>query len=214
MAVGGHTITIVGCGPGSADYLAPAARAAVETADVLVGAGRLLDLFAKSQAERIEVTGKISEALDRVEHLPDYRNVAVLVSGDPGLFSLAKLVIARFGRDRCRVVAGISSVQVAFAQIGLDWADARIVSAHMRDPVVDPGLRQADKIAVFCGRQDSLKWIRNVLLNEIGLDRRIFVMEDLTLESERVREVQADDLATLSVSSRTIVLILKEELLT
>ena len=62
------------------------------------------------------------------------RRVAVLVSGDPGLYSLAQNVVRRFGREHCEVVPAVSSVQVAFARLGLDWADARILSAHGRTP--------------------------------------------------------------------------------
>ena len=47
MEVKGPAIVIVGCGPGSPDYLTPLARRAVERAEVLVGASRLLDLFAE-----------------------------------------------------------------------------------------------------------------------------------------------------------------------
>ena len=70
----------------------------------------------------------------RIESLRPEGPVTVLVSGDPGFFSLAKLVLRRFGRENCRIVPGISSVHVAFSRICLDWADAKIISAHVSDP--------------------------------------------------------------------------------
>ncbi len=48
MAIEDQSISIVGCGPGSLDYLTPAALRAIEEAEVLVGAIRLLDLFPAS----------------------------------------------------------------------------------------------------------------------------------------------------------------------
>lgn len=213
MAIGKRTITIVGCGPGSPMYVTPAAEAAVSEADVIVGAQRLLDLFPASRAERIVVSGKINEALDRIEARQDSGAIAVLVSGDPGLFSLARLVTKRFGRAHCRIVPGVSSAQVAFAQLGLTWTDAKIISAHKQDPEPDPSLHNTDKIAVLAGRKESLDWIANQLPVDSWEDRRIFVMEDLTLESQRIREIQHDRLATLNVSPRTIVLIVRKSLL-
>ncbi|MFH1114143.1 MAG: precorrin-6y C5,15-methyltransferase (decarboxylating) subunit CbiE [Pseudomonadota bacterium] len=213
MEVTEGLITIVGCGPGSLDYVTRAAQKAVARADVLVGAQRLLDLFPASPAERVVVRGKIAEALDAVEARYRSRSVAVLVTGDPGLFSLAGLVIKRFGRNRCRVIPGISSIQAAFAQIGLDWADARIVSAHKQDPEPDPSLRSADKIAVLGGREESLKWIADHLLMDSDVDRRIFVMENLTLDNETVREAGRDELATLAVVPSTVVVIVRAGLL-
>ena len=41
MEVNENSITIVGCGPGSADYLMPVAHKAIAHAQVLVGAQRL-----------------------------------------------------------------------------------------------------------------------------------------------------------------------------
>ncbi len=206
-------ITIVGCGPGSPDYVTPAARAVVERADALVGAKRLLDLFASHRGKRVEVTTDMDEILASIGDLAEAGSVAVLVSGDPGLFSLCKLVIERFGTAACQVIAGVSSVQAAFAKIGLDWSDARIISAHKRDPDVDPRtLLEADKIAILGGRQGSADWIAEFLKSDDAKDRTVFVCEDLTLESERVREVAPAQLPTLELSTRVIVLIVKSEL--
>ena len=47
-----HPIVIVGCGPGSPDYLTAAAIRAVQEAEVLVGARRLLELFPAHPGER------------------------------------------------------------------------------------------------------------------------------------------------------------------
>jgi len=203
-----QNIAIIGCGPGSPDYLTPAARQAVERAEVLVGAQRLLDLFPASRAERIAVGANVGKALDEISARRG-RRIGVLVTGDPGLCSLALPVLRRFGRDACEVIAGVSSVQVAFARLGLDWLDARILSAHERDPEVDAAsLAQAGKIAVLAGRPESLRWIAG-LAKSLGDDRQVFVCENLTLEDERVREATPSELAALQASSRTVVLLVK-----
>ncbi|MDQ7783411.1 MAG: precorrin-6y C5,15-methyltransferase (decarboxylating) subunit CbiE [Desulfomonilaceae bacterium] len=213
MEVIDRTITIVGCGPGSVDYVTGAAENAVDRAEVLVGAQRLLDLFQNSSAERVVVGGGISEVLEEIENRLSATSVTILVTGDPGLFSLAKLVIERFGRDRCRIIPGISSVQAAFAQIGLDWADAKIVSTHKQDPEPHPSLRSAEKIAILAGRKPSLKWIADHVLADFADDRRIFVMENLTLDDETIREVRHDELSTLNVGPNTVVVIVKRSLI-
>lgn len=213
MASEDHRIVIVGCGPGSARYLTPASVNAVRDADVLVGAPRLLALFPGSGAERIPVDAAIDATLDAVAARLGQSRIAVLVSGDPGIFSLAAAAIKRFGRDACRVIPGISSVQAAFAAIGLDWANALIISAHKSDPTHDSAWSAADKIAVLGGRSAALTWIANKLLPALE-DRRVFVCEDLTLEGERVREVSGDELKTLRVSPQTVVLIIRRSVLT
>lgn len=204
-------ITIVGCGPGSPAYLTQAAMEAVRNAELLVGARRLLELFPQVRAERLVLQENLQQLLDAIESSSKQKRIAVLVRGDPGLFSLGRLVIRRFGPRRCQVIPGISSVQVAFARLGLDWADARIISAHKEDPEPEPFFWDADKIAVLGGRRESLRWLAGRLVEQAAGSRRVFVCEELTLEGEDIREVEPKELAELDASSRTLMLIIKRE---
>lgn len=206
MAIDGHPITIVGCGPGSVDCLTVEAIRAVESADVLVGARRLLEMFPQSGSERIAVGADIERALDEVASRCGSKRIAVLVTGDPGLCSLAQPVIRRFGREMCKVIPGISSVQVAFARVGVDWYGAKIISVHGREP--DEVLHPEDKFAILTEGTASLPWVAN-FAEGMGNDVQVFVCEDLTLENERIRQVEPSHLAGTAISTRTIVLLIK-----
>ena len=117
-----HPIVIVGCGPGSPDYLTAAAIRAVQEAEILVGARRLLELFHDHPGERIIMEAHTEKVLAAIADRPD-KKMAVLVTGDPGLASLARPILKRFGRNRCRVIPGVSSLQAAFARLGwIGWA--------------------------------------------------------------------------------------------
>ena len=214
MAVEKKKIIIVGCGPGAADYITPAAEAAAGKADVLIVSQRLKDLFPECPADRIDSGTDVAGILDTIaSRRDDGRQVVLLATGDPGIASLAQPVIRRFGRENCEVIPGISSVQVAFARLGLGWQDARIVTAHSRNPEVSAAdLREARKIAILGGRPEAITWTAG-LIAELGGGRRVFLCEDLTLPGERIREVAPNDLAGLPVSSRAIVLIIRGELL-
>lgn len=212
MAVGQYSITIVGCGPGSIDCMTGEAVRAVESADVLVGANRLLEMFAQISVERVAVGADIEGALNEIEARYQEQRVVVLVTGDPGICSLARPVIRRFGRGKCRVIPGISSVQTAFARVGVDWYGAAIISLHGRDSEMSAEqLSLCDKIAILTEGSKSMPQIAEIAgsMNEY----QVFVCEDLTLESEQVRQVDVNELAGLEISSRTIVLLIKEQLL-
>jgi len=212
MAIAGQ-ITIVGCGPGSPEYVTPAAIAAVEKADLVIGPERLLVLFASRPLKSVVVNSSVEQVLDVIEQRTDCKNIAVLVTGDPGIFSLARLVIERFGRKQCRVIPGISSIQAAFARIGLDWVDAKIISAHKEDPYLDESSLKSDKIAVLLGRAGSLRWVADHIVENAPADRRIFIFENLTMDNESMRETRREELRDLHVSSRTVVLVIKGDLL-
>ena len=208
MAGPERKILIAGCGPGAADHVTPAVRQAVKRAEVLVGAARLLELFPGSRAVRVPVTRDVGAALEAIGQWRVRKRVVVLVSGDPGLCSLARPIIRRFGAGVCEVLPGVSSVQVAFARVGLDWLGARLVDAHGRTPSVDEAeLAATEKIAVLAGTPKALRWTAR-LAQRLRPARRVVVCEDLTLPGERVRDVPAAELARLPASSRTIILLL------
>jgi cobalt-precorrin-7 (C5)-methyltransferase len=208
-------ITIVGCGPGALDHLPPVAREAIAQAEVLVGARRLLDLFPEVMAERIVVGADIPGTLQQMEQAGAHAGsckIAVLVSGDPGLCSLAQPVLRRFGRARCRVIPGISSIQTAFARLGLDWFGARLVSAHQHTPDVDPAsLADEDKIAVLSGSDATNLWIV-AAAEQLAATHTAFVCQDLTLPEEQVSQIPDGELISASLPSRSIVLFIRKEL--
>lgn len=214
MAFEKKRFIIVGCGPGAEEHITPAARAAAARADVLIVSKRLQRLFPEVAAERIDSGAGIEETLDRMAARRDAGlQVVLLATGDPGIASIAQSVTDRFGRENCEVIPGISSIQVAFARLGLDWQEVRIITAHSHDPKeAAADLRPVGKIAILGGRDGSLRWAAE-LIPELGEGRCLFLCENLTMPDERIREVRTDELVRMTVLSRAIVLIVKKELL-
>jgi precorrin-6y C5,15-methyltransferase (decarboxylating) CbiE subunit len=203
-------ITIAGCGPGGLDYITPAALTAIQQADVLVGAVRLLASFPGNKARQIPVGADVDSALDQMKTCKG-RKVTVLVTGDPGLCSLAKPVIKRFGLSACRIIPGISSVQTAFARAGSDWQDARIINAHSGHSAIPPAsLAGLPKIAVLAGHESARGWLQAVA-DVLGRSYRIVICENLTLANERVRTVTPTTLKSFKMTSRCIILWIKKE---
>jgi precorrin-6y C5,15-methyltransferase (decarboxylating) CbiE subunit len=207
VALNTETITIVGCGPGAKDYLIPAGRAAIRRAKILAGAPRLLAAFASETQTRIIMKkGDVNALLDEMTPYVGLKKIAVLVTGDPGLRSLAKNVIERFGRSRCRVIPGISSVQTAFARAALDWHDARVITAHGGTPAEEPAeIAGLKKIAILAGGESSRTWLCS-LASALGGEYQIMVCSNLTLPDERVEYISADEMQTVSLPSRSVVL--------
>ena len=205
---------IVGCGPGSPLYVTEAARQAVAGAEVLVGSRRLLELFPNSPAARILVEADIPAILAKIADIRAAGgNIAVLVSGDPGLYSLARQVLQRFGRERCEVIPAVSSVQVAFARLGLDWSDARILSAHAAAPEITADeLRRADKLAILAGAKGALRWAASAA-RLLESSHAAVLCENLTLDGERIAHLSPGQLDSIDAASLAIVLLIRRTLL-
>ena len=201
------TITIIGCGPGSPEYMTPAARKAAMEANYLIGSRRLLDLVPYAKGERLENAGHASKVIELIEGKSAEGKVAVLVSGDPGVSSLARPLIDKVGAENCRVIAGISSVQVAFAAIGHSWQEARIISAHGADPEKDGP--PADKYAVLLGRPESVKWVAAFTTRLEG-EWDAWVCQNLTMENEMITKVDSDALEWVETTSLALVLLVRK----
>lgn len=213
MAMRIKPILIIGCGPGSLEYVTPLAYKMAYQADILVGARRLLNLFPATMAKHIPVSAPIEKLLDQLEKIPSDKKIVILVTGDPGLLSLAQPVITRFGRDSCRVIAGVSSLQTAFAALGLNWHDALVIDAHGDLPELSCcDFTASRKIAVYAGKKESFPWMA-ALGRLLGSAYRIFLCADLTLPGEIVREITVEKLSAEDYPTLSVVIFVKKELL-
>jgi precorrin-3B C17-methyltransferase len=91
------SLTVVGLGPGSLDQLTPAARAAVEGADVVFGYRAYLELAGSllGDKERVEghMTGETERARGAIARARGGARVALVSSGDAGVYGMASLVL-------------------------------------------------------------------------------------------------------------------------
>lgn len=121
-------LTIVGLGPGAAAMQTPQATAALAGATDLVGYATYLDRVPHQPGQNRHASDNRVE-LDRARHALSLaaagRNVAVVSSGDPGVFAMASAVFEAMdhGDPAWRaldvvVVPGISAMLAAAARLG------------------------------------------------------------------------------------------------
>lgn len=128
-----QVIKIVGVGPGSVAYLTAAGAEALAQAQVLVGAQRLLQEHAQPRQEVYALGADLEAAVDLIRSYSSDKRVAVLVSGDTGLYSFATYLASKFSKDQLEFIPGISSVQLMFARLQTPWQDAVVLSRHGRE---------------------------------------------------------------------------------
>jgi len=211
MAVNRNKLFIVGCGPGGPEFVTPAAQRAVAQAQAVMGSARLLRLFPESGERQFPLPPAVAPAIEAVAERLQAGSVAALVSGDPGLFSLARPLVEHFGKENCEIIPAVSSLQVAFARLGLDWADARIISAHGRVPEATADeLSDSAKIAVLGGTREATAWVGQ-LAERLQPTHTLFVCENLTLPEEAVREVQPGELGRMELCSLAIMILVRRD---
>lgn len=204
-------IRIIGAGPGAPEYFSLAGRRAAQESDIVVGSQRLLELVSNHPMRRVAGPA-VESTLAAISSCAPEKTVSVLVSGDPGLLSLARLVIARFGRFACEVIPGISSLQVAFARVALDWYDAKVVDAHGSAPELSPSALAAEaKTAIFLGSARAASWLSD-LSAALRSSHALVACSHLTQPNEYVREVLPENLPSLATAPSTVLLVLRKDL--
>ncbi|MCK8825528.1 precorrin-6y C5,15-methyltransferase (decarboxylating) subunit CbiE [Fuchsiella alkaliacetigena] len=179
-------IYILGIGPGSEEYLLPITRRLATEADVLIGGRRALDLFSDLNKEELVIKADLEKILNFIKENYQQRQIAVLVSGDPGLYSMLNYLGRHFERQHLEVIPGVSSLQLGFARAKLVWQDAYITSLHGRskDELVDI-LAKEEKVGFFTDHKFPPNQIAEFLLAKGVTDKRAFVGERLSYADER-----------------------------
>ncbi len=123
-------LSVVGLGPGAADWRTPEAEAAVAGAEHLVGYSLYLDLLGRLAEGKARHDYALGEETERVRSALSLaaagESVALICSGDPGIYAMAALVFEQieaaeepaWGRVAVTVAPGISALQAAAARLG------------------------------------------------------------------------------------------------
>ena len=213
-------LTVVGMGDDGPDGLAPAARAVVEQARVVVGGQRHLDLVGHlDRVGHLDPPGPgaresipwprpfsaLADTLDRFRG----RSVCVLATGDPTCYGVGSILVERFGRDAVRIIPAPSAFSLARARLGWAAQEVETLSLHGRplallQPFVQPGARL---LALSADASTPAEVAR--LLRERGYGgSRLTVLSHLGGGNERIHAATADsyrsgdaaaDLNTLAV---------------
>ena len=119
-------IYVVGIGPGSKDMMTIEAIKAIENADVIVGYKTYINLIAEFIEDKEVVSNGMRQEIDRckkaVEIAKEGKNVAVVSSGDAGIYGMAGLILELTTKEEkevpVKVVPGVTASIGAAAILG------------------------------------------------------------------------------------------------
>ena len=138
-------ITIVGIGEDGPSGLTSASREALESAEIIMGPKRHLELIGYTTPRQIEWPVPFSDGIGVLRGL-EGRNVAVLASGDPFWFSAGRAISTAFKRDEWRALPVPSVFSLAASRLGWPIEDTLCIGLHAAPlarlrPHLAPGLR-------------------------------------------------------------------------
>ena len=180
---------VMGIGPGSPEYLTFKSKKVADSADVLVGSKRALDLFPENKGEKLELdAGNMESALKlAVLKVRDGKSVVLLSTGDPGFSGVLKPVLKLSGNVDVEVVPGISSIQLCSAKLQIPWDDADLITLHGKGVSKDIlGIMDNGKPTIILPNFKVNEIAQFFMDNGVDPEREVMICEKLSYPEERI----------------------------
>lgn len=193
-------ITIAGIGMDGAATIADEARTAIERAEVLIGAERMLEPFAVLGKKMISEYR--AEDILRIIDENSEAEICVLMSGDSGFFSGTErlLGLLRESGKSVEVLSGISSLSYFAAKIGKPWQNMKIVNLHGSSANIARAVARNRLCFFLLGGENTPVAVCRRLC-EYGLDEvDVFLGCDLAYPNERIMRGKASEFCETDVS--------------
>jgi cobalt-precorrin 5A hydrolase/precorrin-3B C17-methyltransferase len=223
-------LAVVGIGPGAAEWLTPEAARLIDEASDLVGYRLYLDLLGARGNGKVLHAFDLGDEVKRVERALELaqrgRSVALVSSGDPGIYAMASLVFERLEegaparrRIEIRVAPGISALQAAAARIGAplghDFCAISLSDLLTPWPAIERRLEaaaQGDFVVtlynpVSTRRAHQLGRAREILLAHRPPATPVVLARNLGRAGENVRALTLAELDPAEVDMLTLVLV-------
>lgn len=226
-AGGRGEVVVVGLGPGADRWTTPEVRAELANATDLVGYKTYLGRISPRQGQRMHPSDNQVEseracmALDLAKR---GARVAVVSSGDPGVFAMASAVLEVAAEPTwsdvpVRVVPGMTAANAvaaaAGAPLGHDYAVISLSDRLKSWDVIETRLRAALDadlvIAIYNPGSGSRTWqvaeLKNILAEQLPADRPVIVGRDVGGPEQRVEVTTVAELDPAVVDMRTLLII-------
>lgn len=202
-------IHVLGLGADGVASLSNRARLALAGATFLAGGRRHLELVGLGGIETFTIISNLPALVDRLRGRGPDEHSVVLASGDPLCFGIATYLRAQLPDEALIVEPAVSSLQLAFARAGQPWPTAALASVHGRP--IGPNLLPllgAPLIGLLTTDGLGPAAVADYFqARGLAADYTAWVCEDLSSDTERVRQHDLADLPGRTFSDLNVLIL-------
>ncbi len=199
-------IYFVGAGMGTPGTVTAEGLRAIQSAELLIGAPRLLEAFAYLGCRKLGLT--LAEEISEAVRANEDKRTVLLFSGDIGFYSGAERLYGLLGDYDIATIPGISSLSYLAAKANLPWQDAVCLSAHGRSCDCAGQVQSSRKTFVLTGGSARAEDICAELAARGLGGTTVYAGERLSYPDERIICGSAEELAKMSFGGLTALLII------
>ncbi|OBF11755.1 precorrin-2 C(20)-methyltransferase [Mycobacterium sp. ACS4331] len=219
------SVAVVGLGPGDPDWMTTESRRVLSAATDLIGYGPYLDRVVLRDGQRLHPSDNTDEperARLACSLAEQGRAVAVVSSGDPGVFAMATAVLeeaTRWPDVQVRVVPAMTAAQAVASRVGAplghDYAVVSLSDRLKPWEVIAKRITAAAEsdlvLAIYNPASKTRTWqvgaMRELLLEHRSPDTPVVIGRDVAGPAEEVRVVRLGDLDPSEVDMRCLLII-------
>ena len=224
-------LTVIGLGPGAAEFMVPAARQALDEAQDLLGYETYIKMAGPLRPEQVRHCTDNREEMQRARHAfalaASGRRVVVVSSGDPGVFAMAAAVLealhestdAEWQRVDLQVFPGVSAALAtaakAGAPLGHDFCLISLSDNLKPWAIIEKRLAHAaaaDLVMAFYNpiskaRPWQLGSALDIVRQQRSPETLVVLGRDIGRPGETLRTLTLGELTPVMVDMRTLVII-------
>ena len=186
-------LTVIGIGDDGLDGLAPATRALIEAAEIVVGGARHLAMVPETTAERLPWEQPFADSIAAIAAHRG-RRVVVLASGDPMWYGAGAILARHFSREEMAVLPHPGAFSLAAARLGWPLADCTTLSLHARPlDAVRLHLAEGRRVLILSEHGETPRAVAQLLTESGWGPSRLTVLEHLGGVSENAIASTAQD---------------------
>ncbi len=222
------SLAVVGIGPGSVEHMTPAARRAVEAADAVAGYKTYIELIRPLLREDQEIlsSGMMQEVKRcrlAIQAAEKGGRVALVCSGDPGIYAMAGLVFELIREENSRVevevIPGIAALNSCASLLGAPLMhDFAVISlSDLLTPwgIIEKRLEaaaMADFVTVIYNprskkRTIQILWARDIFLRHRDEDTPVGIVTGAMRENQEIRLTTLEKMADGEITMQSTLII-------
>lgn len=203
-------VKLIGIGPGSKDYILPAAINEIRSSYIIIGAARNIEAIKEHHSNFIDLSVGFDVVADYLKGNYKKKDIGVVVSGDAGFYSLLAFVKRKIPLESIKVIPGISSLQYFYSKLNLGYEDSKWISLHGRHCDIDSFIHKKENLGILTDKYNGCNYIATRFKANNIENVKLYIGERLSYPEEKITSLTLEEALEYRAEVLSVVVVIYE----